>query len=94
VNPEIDRYLEGLSQWQSESKHLRTILLSFTLEAQLKWKQPCYSLQGKNVVLIGGFKEYCALLFFKGALMADLRNLLVAPGKTQAGRLMRYRDFS
>ena len=51
MNPDIDRYLERLSQGQSESKHLRTILLSFLLEKQLKWAQPCYSLQGKNVVL-------------------------------------------
>ena len=55
--------------------------------------QPCYALQGKNVILIGGFKEYCALLFFKGALLADSDRLLVAPGKTQAGRQMRSKSL-
>lgn len=54
MNPEIDRYLEHLSQWQAESKRLRTILLSFPLKGQLKWGQPCYALQGKNIALIGG----------------------------------------
>ena len=93
MNPEVDSYLERLPQWQSESRYLRTILRRFPLEEQLKWAQPSYSLQGKNVVLVGGFKEYCALLFFKGALMSDPRNLLVAPGKTQAGRQIRFRSF-
>lgn len=60
---------------------LRTIVVGFPLQEEMKWNQPCYTLEGKNVAILGGFKEYCALMFFKGALMADPGGILVAPGR-------------
>jgi uncharacterized protein YdeI (YjbR/CyaY-like superfamily) len=90
MNPKVEIFLEKTEKWQAESRQLRTILLDFPLEEELKWGEPCYTVQGKNVVLIGGFKEYCSLLFFKGALMADPDGILVAPGKVQAGRQIRF----
>jgi uncharacterized protein YdeI (YjbR/CyaY-like superfamily) len=90
MNPKVEIFLEKLEKWQAESQKLRSILLSFPLKEELKWGEPCYTFQGKNVVLIGGFKEYCSLLFFKGVLMADPRGILVAPGKMQVGRQIRF----
>lgn len=90
MNPKIESFFEKFGKWQKEFRKLRTILLGFPLNEELKWGQPCYTLQGKNVAIIGEFKEYCALMFFKGALMADARGILVAPGKTQAGRQIRF----
>jgi len=90
MNPKVELFFEKAEKWQAEFLQLRAILLGFPLVEELKWRQPCYTLQEKNIVVIGGFKEYCALLFFKGALMADPRGILVAPGNTQAGRQMRF----
>lgn len=90
MNPKVEIFLQKAEKWQAESQKLRTILLGFPLNEELKWGEPCYTFRGKNVVLIGGFKDYCTLLFFKGALMADPRGILVAPGKTQAGRQIRF----
>ena len=90
MNPKVDAYLSRLEKWQEESRRLRAILVSFPLTEELKWGQPCYALRGKNVAIISGFKEYCALSFFKGALIADPRGILVAPGKVQAGRQIRF----
>jgi uncharacterized protein YdeI (YjbR/CyaY-like superfamily) len=90
MNPKVEILLQKAEKWQAESQRLRTILLGFPLDEELKWGEPCYTFQGKNVVLIGGFKEYCTLLFFKGAFMADPHGVLVAPGKTQAGRQIRF----
>jgi uncharacterized protein YdeI (YjbR/CyaY-like superfamily) len=90
MNPKVDAFLIKIKKWQEESEKLRTILLDCPLNEELKWGQPCYTVQGKNVVLIGGFKEYCTLLFFKGALLTDTHHLLVAPGNTQAGRQIRF----
>jgi uncharacterized protein YdeI (YjbR/CyaY-like superfamily) len=90
MDPKVEIFLQKPVTWQAESQKLRKILLGFPLNEELKWGEPCYSFQGKNVVLIGGFKEYCTLLFFKGALMADPKGILVAPGNTQAGRQIRF----
>jgi uncharacterized protein YdeI (YjbR/CyaY-like superfamily) len=90
MNPDVDRFLQDAGKWQEEFQKLRTILHGFPLKEELKWGQPCYTIDGKNVVLIGGFKEYCVLLFVKGALMTDAQGILVAPGKTQAGRQIRF----
>jgi uncharacterized protein YdeI (YjbR/CyaY-like superfamily) len=90
MNLKVEIFLQKTEKWQAESQKLRAILLGFPLSEELKWGEPCYTFQGKNVVLIGAFKEYCTLLFFKGALMADPRGILVAPGKTQAGRQIRF----
>ena len=90
MNPKVDLFLERAKKWQAESQQLRSILLSFPLDEELKWGQPCYTCGGKNVVLIGGFKEYCALLFFQGALLSDPKQILIAPGQVQAGRQIRF----
>ena len=89
MNPKVDAFMQKAKRWREESEKLRAILLDCPLTEELKWGQPCYTLQGKNVILIGGFKEYCTLLFFKGALLPDPHNILVAPGKMQAGRQIR-----
>ena len=90
MNPKVDIFLKKAEKWQEESEKLRMILLGFPLAEELKWGEPCYTFEGKNVVLIGGFKDYCSLLFFKGSLMPDPHHILVAPGQVQAGRQIRF----
>jgi len=90
MNPKVDAFLRKAKKWQAESEKLREILLDCPLIEELKWDQPCYTLQGKNIVLIGGFKDYVTLLFFKGALLSDPHHLLVTPGELQSGRQMRF----
>lgn len=93
INPEVDTYLSHLKQWQDESRNLRRIILDCQLTEELKWRQPCYTIDGSNVVIIQGFKEYCAVMFFKGALLKDEDGVLVAPGKSQAGRQIRFTNL-
>ena len=89
-NPKVDAILRQEKKWQEEFETLRSIILDFGLAEDLKWYQPCYTLQGKNVVLIHGFKEYCALMFFKGALLKDGKRILATPGQHQAARQIRF----
>ncbi len=89
-NPKVDSILRKATQWQEEFEELRTIALDCGLTEELKWYQPCYMLEKKNVVLIHGFKEYCALLFFKGALLKDSKHILATPGEHQAARQIRF----
>jgi uncharacterized protein YdeI (YjbR/CyaY-like superfamily) len=89
-NPKVDAVLRRGKKWREEFEALRTIALDFQLTEALKWYQPCYALEGKNVVLIHGFKEYCALMFFKGALLKDPKRILVAPGQHQSARQIRF----
>lgn len=90
-NPEVDTFLSNAKKWQREMAKLRTIVLDCGLKEELKWRQPCYTLQKSNVVLIGGFKEYCALTFFKGVLLYDKKRLLKKPGEnTQSSRLIHF----
>ena len=76
-NPKVDWYFEQEDKWHNSNAELRDILLNTELSEELKWRHPCYTLNGKNVVLIHGFKDYCALLFHKGALLPDPANILV-----------------
>ncbi len=77
--------------WHDELTRLRSIVLACGLTEELKWKVPCYTSEGRNVVLISAFKEYCALSFFKGALLKDPKGILSLPGEnSQAGRLVRF----
>jgi uncharacterized protein YdeI (YjbR/CyaY-like superfamily) len=93
MNPRVDAYLSTLERWQEESRELRRIILDCNLTEHLKWRQPCYTLQKSNVVIIQGFRDYCAIMFFKGALLKDAEGILVKPGKhTQAGRQIRFTD--
>ncbi len=93
MNPKVDAFLKSAKKWREESEKLRKFLLTFPLTEELKWGEPCYTFEGGNVVLIGGFKDYVTLLFFKGALLKDPHGLLVAPGRTQAARQIRFTNL-
>jgi uncharacterized protein YdeI (YjbR/CyaY-like superfamily) len=80
MNPKVDLFFAKAKKWQAEMQLLRSIVLSAGLEEELKWYQPCYSYNGKNVLIISGFKEYCVLSFIKGVLLRDEKKLLVSPG--------------
>jgi uncharacterized protein YdeI (YjbR/CyaY-like superfamily) len=91
MNPKVDTYLRRAKKWQEEMEKLRMIVLESRLTEDLKWGVPCYTIQGKNVVVIHGFKEYCALLFFKGALIKDPHGILIQQtANTQATRQIRF----
>jgi uncharacterized protein YdeI (YjbR/CyaY-like superfamily) len=77
-------------RWQAEIAELKGILSGFGLSEECKWGKPCYSINGKNIVIIQGFKEYCALGFFQGALLKDPKKLLVQLGQVQAARVMKF----
>ena len=90
-NPKVDFYFNKAENWQQALDKLRIILLDCGLTEELKWGVPCYSFQNSNVVLIHVFKEYCALLFFKGALLNDAKGMLIQQTKnTQATRQIRF----
>lgn len=89
----VDRYIEKIKNWKEETSLLREICLECGLDEDFKWMHPCYTFQGKNIVLIHGFKEYCALLFHKGALLNDTENILVQQTENvQSARQMRFTD--
>ena len=91
TNPKIDAFLERAESWEQEFAALRKIVLDCGLDEELKWGQPCYSLGKANIVLIHGFKEYCALLFFKGALLKDPDGILVQQTENvQSARQIRF----
>lgn len=91
MNPKVDFYFSKPSKWQSELEELRKIALDCQLTEELKWGTPCYTLGGKNIVLIHDFKEYCAFLFFKGVLLSDSAGILFQQSKdTQAQRQIRF----
>ena len=77
MDPVADFYFGKAKKWQEEFKKLRTIILDCGLTEELKWGHPCYVFQESNIVLMHGFKEYCALLFFKGALLKDAKGILI-----------------
>src|SRR5438105_4584594 len=77
-------------RWRAEIAELRRILSGFDLKEECKWGTPCYTMHGNNVVIIQGFKEYCALGFFQGALLKDPKKLLVRLGHVQAARVMKF----
>lgn len=91
MNPKADFFFDEAGQWQKEFEKLRTILLDTGLEEEVKWGCPCYTYHGKNIILIHGFKEYCALLLFKGALLKDTNNILTQQTENvQAARQIRF----
>ncbi len=91
MNPKVDGYLRKAKKWQKELAKLRTIILDCELTEELKWGCPCYTFQKSNIVLIHGFKEYCALLFFKGALLKDANGILIQQTENvQAARQIRF----
>lgn len=91
TNPKVDAVLSRTKKWHDEFEKLRTIVLDCGLDEELKWGCPCYTYQNRNVVLIHGFKEYCALLFFKGVLLKDPKGVLIQQTKNvQAARQIRF----
>ncbi|MGD0877918.1 MAG: YdeI family protein [Anaerolineales bacterium] len=94
MNPKVDSYFDKAGQWQAEYKKLRQIILDCGLDEEYKWMHPCYTLQGSNIVLIHGFKEYCAILFIKGALLKDPDGILIQQTENvQAGRQVRFTNL-
>lgn len=90
-NPKVDAFMERSEQWKAEFVKLRSLALASGAVEDLKWGQPCYTIEGSNVFLIHGFKEYCAILFMKGALMQDDEGLLIQQTqKVQAARQLRF----
>jgi uncharacterized protein YdeI (YjbR/CyaY-like superfamily) len=93
MNPKFDEIIDRADKWQEEFHQLRTILLDFEMAEEIKWGWPCYTDQGSNIVLIHGFNDYCALLFFKGALLTDPKDVLVQQTEnTQAARQLRFTE--
>jgi len=91
MNPKVDFYFRKSKKWQEELEKLRNVVLDCQLTEELKWGVPCYTFQKSNIVLIHAFKEYCALLFFKGALLNDADGILIQQTKNvQAGRQIRF----
>jgi uncharacterized protein YdeI (YjbR/CyaY-like superfamily) len=93
MNSKVDAFIGKAEKWQEEFETLRTIILDCQLTEDFKWGKPCYTFENSNIVLIHGFKEYCAVLFFKGALLKDAMNILVSQTEnTQATRQIRFID--
>src|SRR4029450_7385120 len=93
MNPKVDGFLRKAKKWRGEFEKLRMVCLDSGLTEELKWGKPCYTYQESNIVLIHGFKDYCALLFFKGALLKDPRGILVQQTENvQAARQIRFTD--
>ncbi len=91
MNPKVDFYFNKAKQWQEEFEKLRMLILDCGLTEELKWGCPCYTFEKRNIVLIHGFKEYCALLFFKGALLNDANGILIQQTENvQAARQIRF----
>ncbi len=95
MNPKADFYFQNSKRWQSEMQKMRLIALDCKLTEDLKWGCPCYTINNSNVVLIHEFKDYCAFLFFKGALMKDPKGILIQQSKNvQAARQIRFTGVS
>jgi uncharacterized protein YdeI (YjbR/CyaY-like superfamily) len=93
MNPKVDEFINSTEKWQEEYRALRAILLGCSLAEELKWGKPCYTFESNNIVLMHGFKEYCALLFIKGSLMHDPNGILVQQTENvQAGRQIRFKS--
>lgn len=91
MNPKVDAFFDQAPKWQKELETLRRIILDCGLVEELKWGQPCYTSDGRNIVIINGLKEYCMIGFFKGALLFDTDSILSKPGEnTQEGRLVKF----
>ena len=95
MNSKVDFYFAEEKKWHEEIAELRAIVLDCQLTEELKWGTPCYTFQNSNIVLIHVFKEYCALLFFKGVLLNDTENILIQQSKNvQSGRQIRFTNVS
>ncbi len=91
MNPKVDEFIQNSGKWQQEFEKLREIILDCALSEELKWGNPCYADEKRNIVLMHAFKDYCALLFFKGALLNDPQGILIQQSENvQAARQIRF----
>jgi len=94
MNPKVDWFFTKNTKWKEEYSELRTLVLDCGLTEELKWGCPCYTIQKSNIVLIHGFKDYCALLFMQGALLKDAKNILVQQTENvQSARQIRFANI-
>lgn len=94
MNPKVDEFLRNTDKWQKEMEQLRHIVLDCGLMEELKWKQPCYSFNNSNVLIISGFKDHCVLSFIKGVLLQDADKILVSPGEnSHSVRFLKFTDI-
>lgn len=90
-NPKVDGFIRKNHQWQAELQKLRAIVLESPLTEDIKWRVPCYTLEGRNVIILGSFKDSCVLSFLKGVLLKDPKGILTQPGEnTQSARIIRF----
>lgn len=95
MHPKVDEFIQNAQKWQEEMALLRSYMLDCPLVEEYKWKQPCYTFQKNNVVIIGPFKDSVVLGFFKGSLLSDFDNLLVKPGdNSQSTRMFRFTNVA
>ena len=93
LNPKVDGYLRKSKQWQEELQKLRMIILDCGLSEEVKWRVPCYTFGGNNVLFIGRFKESCVLSFVKGVLLKDAKRILIQQSEnSQSVRIIRFTD--
>jgi uncharacterized protein YdeI (YjbR/CyaY-like superfamily) len=93
INPQVDAFINSAEKWQEEYKQLRKIVLDCQLSEELKWGKPCYTYENSNIVLLHGFKEYCAILFVKGVFLKDTKGILIQQTENvQAARQIRFTD--
>lgn len=91
MNPKVDKFLSQGIRWREEMESLRSIILECNLKEDFKWSWPCYTYNNRNIVLIHGFKDYCAVLFFKGVLLRDESKILIQQtANVQVGRQIRF----
>ncbi len=91
MNPKVELYFSKLKKWPQELELLRNIVLDCGLTEDFKWRNPCYTYEGNNIIILGEFKEYCAIMFFKGALLNDTNGILIQQTENvQSGRQIRF----
>jgi uncharacterized protein YdeI (YjbR/CyaY-like superfamily) len=91
IHPKVNEYLDKMSQWKPELEQLRRIVLDCGLTEELKWRQPCYTFQSNNILILGVFENYCTISFFKGVLLQDIGQLLVPPGEnSQSVKMFKF----
>jgi uncharacterized protein YdeI (YjbR/CyaY-like superfamily) len=94
TNPQVDAFVNGAKKWQAEFKKLREFVLATDLSEDFKWMHPCYSYEGKNVLILQGFKEYCAILFVKGVLLKDPAGVMITQTENvQSARQVRFTEL-
>lgn len=95
MNPQVDDFFSKINKWKKELEYLRMIALDCNLTEEFKWQMPCYTFQKSNIAMLGNFKDYCALSFFKGVLLKDENCILDKPGEnTQSARIIRFTDLN